>query len=278
MPLPGGLWRGGERRRGFAFKPLTGAVELAMAAAAAAAASLPARVTAVLAAALEQVGGEPAAPELVDGLCVGDRQFLARQLAAHLGRDGVWLVAECGRCGESFDFYVEQSSLPVKEAGEGAPWAEAEISRGTCRLRLPTGADQEAIAAVDDDGEALRMLAARCLVAAAGETAAGETVDDPAAWRRQLDDEDLAAIEAALEEVAPEVALRARVRCPQCGHDNDVWVDPYLGLRGHDEELFVEIHTLASTYHWSEAELLSLPPERRRLYLRLVDRSRGMVQ
>lgn len=273
MPLPGGLWRGGERHRGFAFQPLTGAVELAMAAASSSSACLPARVTAVLAAALEQVGGEPADTARVHGLCVGDRQFLARQLAAHLGRDGVWLVAECGRCGESFDFYVEQSSLPVKEAGKGAPWAEAETSRGTCRLRLPTGADQEAIAAVEDDREALRELAARCLVAVDG-----ARVDEESAWRRRLPDEDLAAIEAALEGVAPEVALRARVRCPQCAHDHDVWVDPYLGLEGLGEELLAEIHELASTYHWSEAELLSLPQERRRLYLRMVDRSRGRVQ
>ena len=37
-----------------------------------------------------------------------------------------------------------------------------------------------------------------------------------------------------------------------------------------------EVHTLAMQYHWSETDILSLPRERRRRYLRLIDRERGV--
>jgi hypothetical protein len=36
------------------------------------------------------------------------------------------------------------------------------------------------------------------------------------------------------------------------------------------------VHVLASTYHWSERQILGLPRSRRRLYLDLIDRSRGV--
>jgi hypothetical protein len=251
MLLPGGIVRDGERRRSFAFRPVDGALEAALAEAAAAP-SMPKAVTSVLAAALAELGGEPVAEETVRSLPVGDRQFLVRQLSVYLGHDPVWLTAVCRACGESFDFEVRQADLPVKEAGESFPYAEA----GGLRLRVPTGADQEAIAGLSDE-RAVRALFERCRIEGDG---------------------NLAVAEAALEEVSPEVALAALAGCPACGASNEVSVDPYLGLPAHSEELFAEVHRLASSYHWSEAEILALPRARRQLYLRLIDRSRGLVQ
>jgi hypothetical protein len=251
MLLPGGIVRDGERRRDFAFRPVDGALEAALAEAAAAS-SMPKAVTSVLAAALAELGGEPVGEETVRNLPVGDRQFLVRQLSVYLGHDPVWLTAVCRACGESFDFEVRQADLPVKEAGESFPFAEA----GGLRLRVPTGADQEAIAGFSDE-RAVRALFERCRLGGDG---------------------DLAAAEAALEEASPEVALAALASCPACGASNEVSVDPYLGLPAHSEELFAEVHSLALNYHWSEAEILALPRARRQLYLRLIDRSRGLVQ
>ena len=252
MLLPGGIVRDGARRRDFAFRPVDGALEVALAEAAAEP-SVPRAVTSVLAAALARLGGEPADVQTVRELAVGDRQFLVRQLSAHLGRDPVWLTAVCRACGESFDFQLRQAALPVKEAGDGFPFAEVD----GMRLRVPRGADQEAIADIDDDDEAIEALFARCLIEGDGE---------------------LEAAAAALEAASPEVALAALATCPSCDAANEVAIDPYLGLQRHGEELFAEVHLLASTYHWSQAEILALPRERRRLYLRLIDRDRGVAQ
>lgn len=265
MQLPGGLWRQGERRRDFSFRPLTGDVELALADAAIAdrgRGSVPQRVTAVLSAALARLGGDAVDPEAVRALPVADRQYLMRRLAAELGMEETWLAASCPRCGAGYDFPVRHGELPFKEAGEGYPFAAVETSLGPVRFRVPTGADQEAIAGLEDADEARRDLARRC----AAEPLAGE-----------LSDEDLDRIEQALEDVAPEVVTRAQVSCPDCGRPGEVHLDPYICLGAAEGGLYQEIHALASAYHWSEPEILALPRDRRRLYLALVDQARGMA-
>lgn len=265
MRLPGGIVDGGVRRRDFALRPPTGAVELALAEAAAGAGGAAARVTALLTAGVERLGGAPATAESVRALAIGDRQFLARQLAAAHGRGGSWRTAGCRRCQAAFDVWLEPSALPPKEAGEGYPFAAARTPRGLRRLRVPTGADQEAVEAIVDPAAALLALAARCLAdAAPGDDAVHE--------------DELPAIDAALEEVAPEVPLAVAATCPDCGEANDVALDPYGGLAGGSADgLLAEVHVLASSYHWSEAEILALPRDRRRRYLALLDRAQGRV-
>lgn len=261
MQLPGGVWRDGALHRDFAFRPLNGEVELAIAESGAVQ-SPPAGVTAVLAAALARVGGERATPEAVRNLAVGDRQFLVRQLAVRLERDGVWLTSGCASCAASFDVYVQQSALPVKAAAGGYPFATVATASGSRRFRVPNGADQEAITGLDGE-EAVAELLRRCSADGSGP--------------EELSGDEVAAIDAALEDVAPEVGLGLLAVCPDCSAEQEIAVDPYLCLTQVGSELFAEIHTLASFYHWSEAESLALPVHRRRLYLKLIDRGRGMM-
>ncbi|MBT0895081.1 hypothetical protein KI811_14805 [Geobacter hydrogenophilus] len=271
MRLPGGIVRDGARRRDFAFRSLTGAVELALAEADGVGSTLPARVTAALAAALAHVGGEAPLPATVAGLAVADRQFLMGRLATGLGLGESWLTAGCGRCGERFDFSVTHADLPVKEAGEGYPFATVETSLGPCRFRVPTGADQEFLAGLDDEREAFRCLVGRCLVDSPGR----RTGDGQPTFTA----DDVARIESALEAVAPEVAVSVQAACPACGTTHVIDVDPYAALsRNAGGGLLQEIHILAASYHWSEGEILALPLERRRRYLELIDRARGMAR
>lgn len=262
MRLPGGLCTP-ARERNFAFRPLSGRVELALAEAAAEP-SFPAAVTAILAAALAHVGGVPASPALVRGLAVGDRQFLARRLAAALGRDSYWLRSSCTACGEKFDLLIETSRLPVKEAGPSFPFAEVPTRRGRLRLRAPTGADQEAIAEIPAIAAARRALFERCLVSGAAAVDCGE--------------DEVAAAEAAVEDMAPEVVLSVATACPECGRQQAVELDPYFAFGSGGSGLLEEVHTLAAHYHWSERQILALPIGRRRQYLRLIDNARGVLQ
>lgn len=260
--LPGGLWRHGECRRDWSFRTLTGEVELSILEAGRNRQGVPQRVTTVLSAALAELGGAAAQPDAVRALTVADRQYLMRRLAVEIGMGESWIAASCPACGAAFDLPVRHGELPVKPAGEGYPFATVETSLGPVRFRVPDGADQEAVAGILDPREAWRALATRC----ADPSLAGE-----------LSNEDLAKAEAALEAVAPEVATRAQAACPDCGQPAEVVLDPYVCLGAAGGGLFLDIHILASVYHWSEREILAMPRERRRLYLSLVDRSRGMV-
>ncbi len=272
MKLPGGLWYEGKLHREFGFKPLTGAVELAVAEASLEAASMPEVVTQALAAALRNLNHLEATPVLIDALSIADRQFLVQQIAGWLEMDAVWMTAACARCAEQFDFPVRFSELPVKEAGTGYPFARVVTSRGSACWRVPTGADQKAVAAVSAEQDAIRFLAARCLVEITGHDAGpiGQ-------WVADLSPEDLNQVEASLEAVTPEVTTAVQVACIACGRDSQVAIDPYLCLQQRQETISADIHTIATTYHWSEAEILALPKKRRQRYLRLIDRARGMT-
>lgn len=260
--MPGGLWRHGECRRDWSFRTLTGEVELSILEAGRDRRSVPQRVTAVLTAALAELGGAAAQPETVRALSVADRQYLMRRLAVEIGIEESWIASRCPRCGVGFDIPIRHGELPAKPAGEGYPFATAETSLGTVRFRVPNGDDQEAIAGIEDPQQARRALVARC----AAEPLAGT-----------LSDEDLDRIDAALEPVAPEVVTRAQAACPDCGKPIEIELDPYVCLGAADNGLFLDVHALASAYHWSEREILAMPSDRRRLYLSLVDQSRGMA-
>ena len=99
----------------------------------------------------------------------------------------------------------------------------------------------------------------------------------PAAAGRALDAAEQAMLEDAIEQMAPEVALEALAACPECGASTAVAIDPYLTLQLAGGEIHDEVHVLARSYHWAEADILALPRERRKRYLRLIDRERGMV-
>lgn len=234
--------------------------------------TLPQRVTAALTCALDHLGGEPATPERVGSLAVGDRRFLMRQLAPHLGIPGTWLTAVCAACGTPLDTLIEHAELPAKSAGEGFPYTTATTSVGELHLRAPAGTDQEAIAGIEDEELALRALLSRCLV----DTLEGK--EEHLASAPAIDDltaEDLGRIDAALEEVSPEVASAVIAACPDCGEATEVAADPYICLAAGADAVLEDVHALASSYHWSEGEILALSRERRQRYLRLLDRDRG---
>lgn len=266
MQLPGGLVEGGARRRGWAFRPVSGEFELALAEVAEQRASTPRAVTRALALALDHLGGEAATEARTAALCVADRQFLMRELDRHLGFDGGWFHADCGGCGARFDFRINYADLPVTEAGEGFPLAEVEVGGRRLRFRLPTGADQEALVGLPES-QAPRWLLGRI----------AESAEQPAGIE-SLGADAIAAVEAALEAVSPGVVVQVGARCPECGAANAVDLDPYRALARRSDGLLDEVHRIAIHYHWSEAEILALPYGRRQRYLRLIDRARGMSE
>lgn len=268
MRLPGGLWRDGERLRDVAFTAATGTIDLAIAEGAGATGSRAHQVTAVLSLGLEHIGGKAVSDTDVRALPVGDRQYLMRQLGTRLDFNQFWLTATCEHCNAPFDFTVAPAELPVKEADERYPFAEVATSLGRRRFRVPTGGDQEAVAAMGDEGAAVRRLVALCTLDAA----------DAETFAEQITDDDLGVIDRALEEVAPEVATGALATCPDCGGVTEVFVDPAIWLDLGSQAIFDEIHALASHYHWSEADILALPRERRRRYLEMINRDAGMIQ
>ena len=267
MEIPGGILIDGDLKRSFEFKPVTGFLELWINERSLQQQCHSARITTVLCEALAHLGGEAVSPDRVRDLNVGDRQYLMRRLAVHIDDQVTWLTATCGECGEPFDVSLRYAELPVKPAGDEFPETIVDSSLGRLHVRVPTGADQEIIAAIADDREAMWVLLEQLLSHEHSRLAV-----DP----RQLGEEEITAIETVVENLCPEIATHLTTNCPHCDNANHVSIHPYTIFERSLNNVYGDVHILATTYHWSEEEILALTRSRRHTYLSMIDRSRGM--
>ena len=281
MQLPGGINTDGYLKRSFCFKPVTGLLELTLSECAMRALRQPGlthpqQVTNVLCETLETLADEPVSKKRVKALCVGDRQFLMRRLAIHIEDAVVWLTTHCGDCDESFDVSLRYSELPVKPAGEKFPETMIEIEQSKFKVRVPNGSDQECIAAIDNEAEATHVLLERLT----SPVSTGKYRNSKALDVANINKDQIAFIESTVEQMAPEVATEVLATCPHCAIENRVPVSPYACMEQAQtqmgRQLYAEIHTLASNYHWSEHEILAMPRDRRHMYLGLIDHGRHM--
>jgi hypothetical protein len=111
-------------------------------------------------------------------------------------------------------------------------------------------------------------LIARCVTVI--RSADGTRLDVAAA----LGDPMLDALSAAMALRDPQAAVTVDLDCAECGHG---WAAPFdiagylwTELTAAAGRIMRDVHGLATAYGWSEAEVLSVSPARRRQYLELV--------
>jgi hypothetical protein len=169
--------------------------------------------------------------------------------------------SRCAACATLFD-----TEFRLDELG-GALWPEPpaiaiELAGGQ-RVRVPTGADELAVAGLPR-AEAVVRLIAGCSDGALSPTDAGAS--------------DVAVVTAALEREAPVLDLDLDARCPECGAANTVAfrMQSYLlrALARERARLPEHLHVLARAYGWSATEILRLPRATR---IRLVQLAEGAL-
>ncbi len=182
---------------------------------------------------------------------------------------GDWIRADVAcpvaGCGKRIDIAFGVNEYLQHHAPRPARGADAGAREGWMRLRatavsfrLPTGSDQLAVAPARDPE---RELIRRCI----------QPPDvAPALVRR---------VENAMERMAPSLAHNLSGQCPECGATVAVYFDPrhfvLRELRGQADFIYEDIHLLAEHYHWSEADILALPRDRRIRYAEIVRMSRS---
>jgi hypothetical protein len=82
-------------------------------------------------------------------------------------------------------------------------------------------------------------------------------------------------IETEMEKCAPRVDVEVEATCPECGRlfsGQAAWPIYGLGdMMSQSAGLEREVHLLAWHYHWSEADVLSMPRTKRRRYIDLIE-------
>ncbi len=174
-------------------------------------------------------------------------------------------VAVCSNadCREQVELQLGLSSFADEEPANEFDWLSPEGEKISCRL--PTGQDQlawqnHAQAGQDAQDNDESWLAKRLIE---------DTTKQPTPM--QLPDTWIESLGIALNTVDPLTALDIDVSCPFC-HQSlrvDVDLEQLLieGLRLQQRRLIEQIHRLASSYHWSESDIASLPSWRRERYL-----------
>jgi hypothetical protein len=158
--------------------------------------------------------------------------------------------------------YPHEGALREKViGGEGGPYR--------VRFRIPTGADQEAalLLAIEDPVAAAGLVLRRCVEEITAEGEDQKPLDDiPPAVAAALPQ-----IMAALD---PQAELVLDLRCPVCQGAFSAPFDTLdffrRELAARSGDLFGEVHLLALHYHWSEAEIMGMTAQKRRVYLDLL--------
>jgi len=163
----------------------------------------------------------------------------------------------CRQCREQLEFQLD-----------GRAWAESESPAGKDRIgvgelnyRLPTSRDLAAVAAEQEAPTAARRLLQLCCV-------------PDGAPDRAWSDEEIDAVGECMAAADPLAEILLRFDCPSCGASFDESLDLptflWAEMESRAKRMLLAVHTLAAAYGWSEAEILSLSPARREIYLEMV--------
>jgi hypothetical protein len=230
--------------------------------------SRPAWVTQLLA----SIVNSHSAQQLAE-LCVADRQFILLQWRLRESAAEEWLTAQCPECDAFYDFPMDWRALPIKPAAATFPLVTVTVAGCEICFRVPNGQDQEFIADLVNSAEiseSLSLALARRLIVAESEATKKELGELIAVT-------DVPYIESAIEAVAPELADRLSLRCPECNSEHSVSLDLYRGLLKPVSHLLDDVHRLALHYHWSEKDILDMPKKRRVSYLQRLDNEKSVA-
>jgi hypothetical protein len=208
--------------------------------------------------------------ERLDAATLDGRARALLQIVRETQGDRLMWKARCANqdCGHEMELELSVSQLLSTPAPAERFRCSAEPGC-ELELRLPTGCDQiewrESVANAEEEGVDVRM--ASSLVSRVNGQPPGPDWTLPHAWLR--------AIDAAFREHDVLTAMELRVSCPWCEKESalepDVEALALSCLAVEQKRVLEEVHQLASVYHWTEAEVLALPPRRRAFYISRTD-------
>lgn len=204
-------------------------------------------------------------------LPVGERESDLFALRRALFGERMQVRLACPACGEDMEFDLDAGefarSLGGRDVSAGAASSAGAVVRvrqdgWDVEFRLPGVADLTAAARAADPRAA---LLARCLVSVVRDGTDAAPGDLPVPVQRRIAE--------AVEAADPGADVTLNIACPECGAATRAELDiaSYLWteLDTWARDLLLDVHLLATSYGWSEPEILALSPLRRRYYLEL---------
>jgi hypothetical protein len=177
--------------------------------------------------------------------------------------------SDCPNCGVRLEFNLNTRAFPRAPKAEALDREfELESDRYWVRFRLLNIEDLNLAGAVGDVTSARRLLVKRCIVAARHL--------NRVVTAEELPDSVIAELAARLPECDPEAEALINLSCPSCNLEFQLPFDVASFFSSEIEaearRLLREVHTLALSYGWPEADILGMSAIRRQSYLDQLDR------
>jgi hypothetical protein len=198
-------------------------------------------------------------------LSIGELDARLLDLRRRLFGRAVEAVVRCPDCGARVELTFDLAEIQ----GTHARAVPLTLSHDGWRLdfRLPSRCDLAAASGCETVEEAAATLLERCVVDACEGSTARTAAELPGSL--------VALMEERMAAAAPQADVCLAVRCHDCGVEWESGFDIASFLAAEVAagawRLLGEVRQLAVAFGWSEAEILSLSPQRRQAYLQLAD-------
>ncbi len=199
-------------------------------------------------------------------LSVGRRDALLLALRERLFGLGLEGITDCPSCGEKLDLGFTVSDIRINTTPRQPSRMSLEMDGYEVVFRLPDSNDL-ALLVLDDGLEAGRKtLLDRCLLAV--------RVKGKEQPFRTLPQEIISALCERMSQADPQAEIELQLDCPTCSHRWVALFDilPFLWseIESRVRRIFCEIHLLARSYGWREADILAMSPLRRQTYMEML--------
>ncbi len=199
-------------------------------------------------------------------LSIGGRDDTLLRIRETVFGPQLTLFATCPQCSQQMEsrIMVDELRMPALQP----PRNEAMVTVGAYQVRFrPLNAGDIASSSAIDSRVAELALIRRCIVNA--------TVDGSPIPHDRLPDDVVGTIQEQMAELDPSADMHIRLTCAGCSFS---WLEPFdivsffwIEIDAWARRLLGDVHTLASSYGWTEREILALSPVRRQYYLELVN-------
>jgi hypothetical protein len=200
-------------------------------------------------------------------LHVGERDRRLLQLRERTFGPHLSCSVDCPWCSEGLHFEFETRQLVQTGAAEQAASFSGTAGDVAVTFRLPTSEDLvDAMDAESPEESRLRILG-RCLLSVQKDGGELPVANVPESVIEQVCE--------LMSHSDPQAETRFGVQCLSCGKSWQTTLDVtaffWKEVSVRARRALSEVHLLASTYGWSEQEILSMSAVRREFYLQMVN-------
>ena len=199
-------------------------------------------------------------------LSIGQRDTLLLMLREWLFGPRLENMTNCPACGEKLELSFDVADIRAETAEGLNSWLSLEIEGYEVLFRLPDSNDLAALTIGAEREKGRGILLKRCLteVRLNGVELSAET----------LPTEIIDAVTKRMSEADPQADVKLSLDCPSCGHTwlatFDILSFLWSEIETWAQRMLHEIHILARSYGWREADILAMSAFRRRCYLEML--------